>query len=325
MKRFATFLLLAFTLLLAGCAEQTPDYTASNTESNANAAAAPATEMAAALEAAENSAYEAWKNKDSKFFETFLAEKYVGLGANGPVGRDAAVKQMADSPCDVKSVKIGDGSVLELDENTALFTSKNESDFTCNGVQGPSATYTATIYVKDGEKWSAAYHQNVTAADAEVQASAPPAGSAAPKKGEAAMSEDTTALAEVDSKLWDGFAKGDTKPFEELLSDKFVHITSNGRQDKAESIKGISEAACEIKSHKLDNFSSTKIGNGMLLTYHATQDGKCGDEALPANSWVTSYLMKEGDGWKVVYHMETPVPSADAKKEEPAAESESDA
>jgi len=50
--------------------------------SGANAEAAENTHAAApskaAIEALEKSAYEAWKSKDAKFWDTFLADNFVG-------------------------------------------------------------------------------------------------------------------------------------------------------------------------------------------------------------------------------------------------------
>ena len=97
--------------------------------------------------------------------------------------------------------------------------------------------------------------------------------------------------------------------------------------DKAATLKGIGEAGCELKSHSLDNIGSDKIGSGILFTYRVTQDGKCGDDVLPTNSWIATYFVKEGDTWKPIYHMETGVPTAKAedKKDEAKEEDKEDA
>ena len=73
---------------------------------NANAAAtklAAAAPTKAALMALEKSSFEAWKNKDAKFWNTFLSDKFVGYGSDGKLDKASATKEYTGADCEIKS------------------------------------------------------------------------------------------------------------------------------------------------------------------------------------------------------------------------------
>src|SRR5829696_3651220 len=74
-----------------------------NSNSNANTASTAAAPTKEALMTLERSAYDAWKNKDAKFWDTFLAANFVGFGNSGKLDKAAAMKEYAGADCDVKS------------------------------------------------------------------------------------------------------------------------------------------------------------------------------------------------------------------------------
>src|SRR5215218_4500867 len=71
--------------------------------SNANAASTAGAPTKEALMTLERSAYDAWKNKDAKFWDTFLAANFVGFGNSGKLDKATAMKEYAGADCDVKS------------------------------------------------------------------------------------------------------------------------------------------------------------------------------------------------------------------------------
>ncbi len=317
MKNTFFMVLLASMVFLSGCAQQYSEDSA-NTESNSNAAPTER-DLRSTLSELENKAYEAWKNKDGKFFDTLLAENFVEVTGAGRSDKAATIDQISGSPCIVKSFSISDENVLEIDENTALFYSKDDADFTCGDSPGPEKSYAATLFVKDGDTWKAVYHQNVISSEAKNPATALPPTASIPKQEEAATDEHSTALSNNENVLWDAFAKNDFKPFEDHLSNKFVNITPDGSQDLAALKKLLADGTCKIKSFKLSDFKVTKVSDTVsLITYKGSQEGSCGGKPVPANVWASSIWVKEGDAWKAFYHMETDVPPASAKKAEEA-------
>ncbi len=162
-----------------------------------------------------------------------------------------------------------------------------------------------------------------TANSANSNANTAKTTTAAPTK-EAAMEKENKAHAS-----WLG---GDTKWFEENLSDKFVSYYEGNRISRADEIKMISETKCEAKDTKLDEEQMVKINDDTYaIVYRGTYDAECtmgGQKMkLPSPVRAASVWMREGDKWKAVYHGETPIidpnsPPAPAKtdgakKEEP--------
>ena len=65
--------------------------------------AAPAQPTQVVLLSLETRAYEAWKSKDSKFWEAFLSDKFVGWCPSGRLDKASAAKQYSGADCDIES------------------------------------------------------------------------------------------------------------------------------------------------------------------------------------------------------------------------------
>jgi hypothetical protein len=100
-----------------------------------------------------------------------------------------------------------------------------------------------------------------------------------------------------DAKFWNAF-----------LSDNFVGWGSAGKLNKASATTQYSGADCEIKSYA---FSDEQVqllgGNAGLITHRISVDGTCNGQKLPADSWVASVYVRDGDRWKAVFHAEDPI------------------
>ncbi|MGZ5481774.1 MAG: nuclear transport factor 2 family protein [Pyrinomonadaceae bacterium] len=140
-------------------------------------------------------------------------------------------------------------------------------------------------------------------------------------------------LMALDKQANEAYAKGDSKFFEGMLSDKFVILTGEGqRMDKAATVKMIGGIKCDIKSMDLAEPAMSMIdADTYALSYKATWDGTCdGPDGKPmkvpspirsATIWIRS-----GDKWQAVFHGENlivdlkappPPPAPAARKEEP--------
>jgi hypothetical protein len=111
----------------------------------------------------EKGAWEAWKKKDAAYFETFLSDDTLQIGASGVTRKAQIVKSMGAGTCDVKSYTLGDIDVLMLDADAAILTYSATQDATCGGVAEPSSVWASTVFVRRGGKWVSVSHQETPA------------------------------------------------------------------------------------------------------------------------------------------------------------------
>jgi uncharacterized protein (TIGR02246 family) len=122
--------------------------------------------LEAQIVALEKSAFEAWKNKDRKFFEEHMSEDGQYLDLNGVGGKAQYVKAIIDNDCTVSSYSLDNTKVTMLSKDVALLTYRYAHDVKCGGNPEASPLWASTIYVKRGAKWLIAFHQEIPAAPA---------------------------------------------------------------------------------------------------------------------------------------------------------------
>ena len=140
------------------------------------------------------------------------------------------------------------------------------------------------------------------------------------------------ALMALDRQANEAYVKGDSRFFEEMLSDKFVILANGQRMDKATTVKMIAGVKCDIKSMDLTEPAMSMIdADTYALSYKATWDGTCNDPdgkpmKVPSPVRSASIWVRSGDKWQAVFHGENlivdpkappPPPAPAAKKEEP--------
>lgn len=143
------------------------------------------------------------------------------------------------------------------------------------------------------------------------------------------------ALMALDRQANEAHAKGDSKFFEEMLSDKFVILGGGQRMDKATTVKMIAGVKCDIKSMDLTEPAMSMIdADTYALSYKATWDGTCNGPnskpmKVPSPVRSASIWVRSGDKWQAVFHGENlivdpiaspPPPAPAAKNEEPKKE-----
>ena len=110
------------------------------------------------LSANENKLWEAWKNKDAKPFQMWLASDALMVSEEGVGTKGDITKMMASSPCDVKSFSLSDWKLAMVDANAALITYKASAEGTCGGQPIPN-TWASSLWVIRKGKWMAFSHQ----------------------------------------------------------------------------------------------------------------------------------------------------------------------
>src|SRR5687767_14145417 len=158
MKTILKLSLLAVTAFAAAaCAP--PANTNTNTNTNTNAAPKAAAPTADTLMALENKAWEAYKNKDAKFFEGFLGENMISGTGEGTMSRADAAKMIGANNANLESFTFSDPRVTPIGADAAVLTYKGVVDGTENGKPIPSPMTVATVFVRSGTDWKAVYHE----------------------------------------------------------------------------------------------------------------------------------------------------------------------
>ena len=108
--------------------------------------------------ATEKKLWEAWKNKDAKPFKANLSADSVMIGDSGVAGKNDAIKDLTNAPCEVKSYTLSDFKATFLSAGTVLLTYKGATEGTCAGAAIPTA-WSSSVYVNRGGRWLVASHQ----------------------------------------------------------------------------------------------------------------------------------------------------------------------
>ena len=278
-----------------------------NANSNANSSAAAPTKDA--MMTLERSAYDAWKNKDAKFWDPFLTSNFVGFNNGKKIDKAAALKEYGQSDCDVKSVALSDDQMTQLGPNAVLMTYKTTIDATCGGQKIPTNAWAAGVYVREGGQWKGAFHADMPIHDPNAPAekaaatATKPAAATAPANASAASDPATDALFALEKKAWDDWKTKNQKGLEEWASPSLVAFTSNGRQPGSDAIKTWMNDGCNVKSAPLTEPSSMSLGpDHSLLIFKAAPDGKCKGTAIPPEYGASIYA-KESGTWKALFTM----------------------
>jgi ketosteroid isomerase-like protein len=182
-------------LALAGCQPAANTNTYTNTNTNTNSAPKASAPTAESLMALENKAWDAYKNRDGKYFEGFLGDNMIDGTGKGTMPRAEVVKMISENKEDIKSFTLSDPHVTSVGADAAVLTYKATVDGTDNGRPLRSPLTVATVFVRNGADWKAIYHNEVqvvdtakTGADAAKKDS--PAAATTDKKDAAASSEE---------------------------------------------------------------------------------------------------------------------------------------
>ncbi len=109
----------------------------------------------------EKAGWEAWKNKDSAWFQANLSDDALSVHADGVADKAQIVKSLAD--CEVKNVSLNNFKFLMLDKNSAIITFTGTQDAVCGGKTQPSTVRASSVYVKRGGKWLNTFYTEVPA------------------------------------------------------------------------------------------------------------------------------------------------------------------
>jgi hypothetical protein len=311
------FLGLAVLILAAcGTPEKSTD-TSTSASVTKPAAAAPTPDALLALDKQANAAY---LMSDSKFFEGMLNDKFVVREGGRQMDKAAVVKLIAGNKCSVKDWKLEDPLMARIDADTYVLTYRGTFDGSCAGPDGkpmkiPSPIRAATVWIRAGDTWRAAFHGQDPIFDPVNSPSlAKAAGEKESKKNDGpvanakiAAAANTVAMLTVEKRVWEAWMAKDTAKLQELTTPNlsFQNIYGTYFANKADTLKNWTSAYCDIKS------VSVTDGEGILLSptigmlnRTGTAEGTCnGQKLTPVPIYGTSVYVKEGDTWKLAYSL----------------------
>ncbi len=317
---FKIAILAAATLWITACGAPATN-TSTYTNTAKPTAAAP---TADALLALDKQANEAFIEGDSKFFERMLSDKFVMYEGGQRIDKSAVSKMIGGNKCDVKNWSLEDPHLARIDADTYVLSYKGNFDGTCAGPDGtsmklPSPVRAATLWVRSGEKWLAAYHAEVPIVDPKNPPKAAPAATAnkeQPKLDDQATATSNTtstrpaadpvteAMIKIEKSVWEAWKDRDNKTLEDLtIKDlSFVNVFGTYFGNKADALKDW-QGNCDIKSISLTDSVGTSLSPTVgLLTSKATAEGSCYGQKVPsAPIYATSVYVKGGDGWKLAF------------------------
>ena len=105
----------------------------------------------------DRSGWEAWKNKDTAWFQRNTTEEYISITSDG-ISDKAQVIQSTLTDCDVKSFSLDNFKFVMLDKKAVLLTYIATQDGECNGIKLSPKVQASVNYVKRNGKWLEAFY-----------------------------------------------------------------------------------------------------------------------------------------------------------------------
>ena len=265
-----------------------------------------------ALMALDKQANEAYVKGDSRFFESLLSEKFVMRDGSQRMGKAAVVKMIAGVKCEVRIWNLDERWMAKIDADTYVLSYRSTWDGTCTGPDGksmkiPSPIRAATVWIRSGDRWQAAFHGENPIIDPKNSPNALPAPAAGPaEKAEAkAADPNTDALVAVEKSVWEAWKADDAKKLEGLTANSlsFIDIYGNSYSNKTDTIRAWAGAICQVKSVGVTDGIATALSPTVKLLMHkGTADGTCYGERVPAVHGNSIYV-RDGDAWKLTFTM----------------------
>jgi ketosteroid isomerase-like protein len=346
MKRILVTLMAATVALsFAACEQPAGNQSANTANANANTATpAVATPTAASLLEMDKAATAAYLKGETKWFEENLSDKFISYYDGKRMYKAEEIKMIAGMKCDVKSSTQDDAQMVKIDDNTYAVVYKSTIDGECayegNSMKIPTPTRAASVWIREGDKWKAAFHaetpiidpKNPPAAESANKAAAktPEANRADPKNAEAkkddtakadqaldakadskpTASSNTEALTRAHKAGWEAFMARNGKHFTEMMTSEaaIVDPMGNFKAGRDDIVTLWTETMkCEgITSVNFTDGHSVALSPTVeLLTGRGSANGRC-DGMANGDLYQSSVYVKEGDVWKMAFMFEAP-------------------
>jgi len=314
-----TLISAAFLAACGGFAANAQQPINANTNTNATKTKATAP-TAEALMAFDKQANEAYMKGDGKFFDRILSDKFVMNDGGDRFNKAAVVDMMSRTKCESKSFELTEPQMATIDADTYVLIYKGTFDGSCTGPDGtsmkiPSPIRAATVWIRNGDKWQAAFHgENLIVDPKNLPKTAPPPPAKPANKEDAAKpatplpDANTDALVKIELRAWEAWRIRDAKKLEDLTANNlsFIDIFGNSYGNKADTIKAWSGAICDVKSVSVTGGVASALSPTVeLLTHTGAADGTCYGQKVGAVHGNSIYV-KNGNTWKLAFTMNMP-------------------
>lgn len=287
MKRLALFILTIVAALAIGACTPAENKPANVANVNTNTAPpAPAAPTADSLLALDKQANDAWKNHDTKFFETFLNDKFIGFGPHGRWDRNSAMKDIAEHKCNINSINLDEPKMSMVGSDVAVLVYKATYDGTCEGKKINPAR-AASVFIRKGDKWLGAYHSETDIVE-------PKSNPAADKKGENANAKPTNMKAKdeksaelkKDNKAASATAEEAPKVPADAKKTAMAPSTANMKKEPANAKSSANTNSMETKGTGTDDVTAAL----MAVEKAGWEAWKARDQSK-LEEWTTGNLM----------------------------------
>jgi hypothetical protein len=281
------------------------------------AAVVPTPDVLLALDKQANAAY---LMSDTKFFEGMLDDKFGMREGGRQMDKAAVVKLIAGNKCNVKDWKLEDPLIARIDADTYVLSYRGTFDGSCAGPDGksmkiPSPIRAATVWIRSGDTWRAAFHGQDPILDPKNPTS--PAMAAGREKSEkddkavanarVAADPSTTAMMTVEKSVWEAWMAKDATKLQELTTPdlSFQNIFGAYFANKTDTLKNWTSAYCDIKRVSVTDGEGTLLSPTLgILNRTGTAEGSCNGQKLPlVPIYGTSVFVKDGDSWKLAFSL----------------------
>jgi hypothetical protein len=250
-----------------------------------------------ALIALEKSANEAWKTRDTKFWDSFLSDRFIGYGVAGKLDKAAAAKEFSGADCEIDRYALFNERITQLDPDVALLTYRSAVDGRCGGRKVPGESAAASLYVREGGEWKNAFHAEAAIVDPKTASWS--AGGKRNPPGSAPLDAETEALLAAEIAIWEAWKDHDRARLEALTAAEisFINIFGTFFASKADALKDWTSPGCAVKSVSVSNALARRLSpNVAVLTFDGGADGVCfGQKVGPIRG--TSVYVKTGGRW----------------------------
>ncbi len=107
--------------------------------------------------------------------------------------------------------------------------------------------------------------------------------------------------------LWENFKTKNASEFAAGLPSNALGADSRGLLTKDQVMADLKN--CTMNSYSLSDFKQEPAGgDALLVTYRAKVDGSCGGQESSSQELICGdVLVKQGGGWKSLWHQTTPI------------------
>lgn len=111
----------------------------------------------------EKRSWVAWQKRDGAFFESFLSDDHVEIGASGVGDKPTVVAGVRSPACVVEHYEVDHFKLTRLSPTTALLTYHAAQNTRCGGQAVPSPAWAGSLYLRRAGHWvNAVYQQSAT-------------------------------------------------------------------------------------------------------------------------------------------------------------------